>query len=562
MLDGEECSPQAEESFTCLNSLHNTRKKKNKNKRRFSDEQIRSLESIFESESKLEPRKKLKVARDLGLQPRQVAIWFQNKRARWKSKQLEQDYSILQADYNSLATRFEALKKEKQALSIQLQELNELMQKPQEESRCCRQGVVEGDCIDGESVTNSKGKSEVKPSLSLERTAHDGVGVLSDDDSSIKVEYFGMEEEEPNLLNLVEPADGSLTSTEDWGSFAAHETKEDTQIKCDRKSKTHSMIFNRNPNATNSSPIYALLRAAARSSVKVKTERERVMNDLSNTPIRDGHCYSFKPIPPLALCSPFSYSFVVHNAFFFVPLLSLSALVIAFIVWNALNYRTNGAVLLLLHSFPDSDLRLARHGQLVKITGPVSCGSLSLESSYENVSRCIYTSTLLYEYGGFGLKLSNVNKPCFRWSLVYSERFSTDFYITDKKSGIRAMVKAGSDCKVIPLIVESRLVNTTGRCRILSSHFTKWLRDRNLSAESRLLRLEEGYIKEGSSVTVIGMLHRNNDIVMIVQPPELISTGCLWRKLLLPVDVDGLILGVPELAAPMTNTNSVRHPEQ
>lgn len=120
MLDGREYSPSEGEPFGCMNTLTTTRKKRNKNKRRFSDEQIRSLESMFESETRLEPRKKLQLAKELGLQPRQVAIWFQNKRARWKSKQLERDYSILRANYNSLASRFETLKKEKQALAIQV----------------------------------------------------------------------------------------------------------------------------------------------------------------------------------------------------------------------------------------------------------------------------------------------------------------------------------------------------------------------------------------------------------------------------------------------------------
>lgn len=110
-------------AFEGMSSLPCTKKKKkNKlvNKRRFSDEQIRSLESIFKSESRLEPRKKLQLARELGLQPRQVAIWFQNKRARWKSKQLERDFSILRANYNALSSRFESLKKEKQSLITQV----------------------------------------------------------------------------------------------------------------------------------------------------------------------------------------------------------------------------------------------------------------------------------------------------------------------------------------------------------------------------------------------------------------------------------------------------------
>ncbi|XP_031258624.1 homeobox-leucine zipper protein ATHB-12-like [Pistacia vera] len=107
-----------------------TKKKKNKiNKSRFSDEQIRLLESIFESDTKLEPRKKLQLARELELQPRQVSIWFQNRRARWKSKQIEHDYKILRANYDSLASRFESLKKEKESLLSELQMVNELLGK-------------------------------------------------------------------------------------------------------------------------------------------------------------------------------------------------------------------------------------------------------------------------------------------------------------------------------------------------------------------------------------------------------------------------------------------------
>ena len=90
--------------------------RKGTNHKRFSEEQIKSLDVIFESETRLEPRKKMQLARELGLLPRQVAIWFQNKRARWKSKQLEKEYDILRANYNNLASQFEIIKKEKQAL--------------------------------------------------------------------------------------------------------------------------------------------------------------------------------------------------------------------------------------------------------------------------------------------------------------------------------------------------------------------------------------------------------------------------------------------------------------
>ncbi|KAL6651131.1 hypothetical protein ACP70R_010056 [Stipagrostis hirtigluma subsp. patula] len=95
-------------------------------KRRFTEEQIRSLESMFHAHhAKLEPREKAELARELGLQPRQVAIWFQNKRARWRSKQLEHDYAALRAKYDALHARVESLKQEKLSLTAQLHELSE-----------------------------------------------------------------------------------------------------------------------------------------------------------------------------------------------------------------------------------------------------------------------------------------------------------------------------------------------------------------------------------------------------------------------------------------------------
>lgn len=50
------------------------------------------------------------------------------------------------------------------------------------------------------------------------------------------------------------------------------------------------------------------------------------------------------------------------------------------------------------------------------------------------------------------------------------------------------------------------------------------------------------YMKEGSSLTVMGMLSRKNGVLMIVPLPEPLTTGCALRKFLLPIDVDGLVL--------------------
>jgi len=93
---------------------------KNAYKRRFTDEQIKFLEFMFESESRPESRVKQQLASELGLEPRQVAIWFQNRRARLKTKQIEKEYSILKASYDVLASSFESLKREKQSLIIQV----------------------------------------------------------------------------------------------------------------------------------------------------------------------------------------------------------------------------------------------------------------------------------------------------------------------------------------------------------------------------------------------------------------------------------------------------------
>lgn len=93
-------------------------------KRRLSVEQVKALEKNFEVENKLEPERKVKLAQELGLQPRQVAVWFQNRRARWKTKQLERDYGVLKANYDSLKQKYESLHHDNEALLKEIRELN------------------------------------------------------------------------------------------------------------------------------------------------------------------------------------------------------------------------------------------------------------------------------------------------------------------------------------------------------------------------------------------------------------------------------------------------------
>lgn len=89
-------------------------------KRRLTNEQVKSLEVNFERESKLEAERKKELAQELGLQPRQVAVWFQNRRARFKTKQLERDFYLLKHQYD-------AVRSEKDKLFAQVAKLKGLL---------------------------------------------------------------------------------------------------------------------------------------------------------------------------------------------------------------------------------------------------------------------------------------------------------------------------------------------------------------------------------------------------------------------------------------------------
>ncbi|KAJ0988568.1 hypothetical protein J5N97_006924 [Dioscorea zingiberensis] len=88
--------------------------------RRLNMEQVRTLEKNFELGNKLEPERKIQLARALGLQPRQIAIWFQNRRARWKTKQLEKDFDVLKRQFESLRSENDALQSHNKKLQAEI----------------------------------------------------------------------------------------------------------------------------------------------------------------------------------------------------------------------------------------------------------------------------------------------------------------------------------------------------------------------------------------------------------------------------------------------------------
>ncbi|KAK4399163.1 Homeobox-leucine zipper protein HOX21 [Sesamum angolense] len=73
-----------------------TRKHQTRHKKRLTQGQVRLLETNFNFSNKLDPESKSRLALELGVPPRQIAIWYQNKRAREKNHSLEADHKALQ----------------------------------------------------------------------------------------------------------------------------------------------------------------------------------------------------------------------------------------------------------------------------------------------------------------------------------------------------------------------------------------------------------------------------------------------------------------------------------
>ncbi|OMP00720.1 hypothetical protein COLO4_12429 [Corchorus olitorius] len=85
-------------------------------KLRLSKEQSLVLEETFKEHSTLNPKQKLALAKQLNLRPRQVEVWFQNRRARTKLKQTEVDCEYLKRCCENLTEENRRLQKEVQEL--------------------------------------------------------------------------------------------------------------------------------------------------------------------------------------------------------------------------------------------------------------------------------------------------------------------------------------------------------------------------------------------------------------------------------------------------------------
>ncbi|CAM0871721.1 unnamed protein product [Alopecurus aequalis] len=69
---------------------------------RLSHEQAQFLEMSFRKERKLKTPRKVQLAAELGLDTKQLAVWFQNRRARYKSELIEEEFSMLRAAHDAV----------------------------------------------------------------------------------------------------------------------------------------------------------------------------------------------------------------------------------------------------------------------------------------------------------------------------------------------------------------------------------------------------------------------------------------------------------------------------
>lgn len=78
--------------------------------------------------------------------------------------------------------------------------------------------------------------------------------------------------------------------------------------------------------------------------------------------------------------------------------------------------------------------------KLVDFLKVVTCGNHPLESSFQRVPRCVYTSTSLYEYRGWGSKPANPTHRRFTWGLRSMEVRKLINVIITKYSGFEALL--------------------------------------------------------------------------------------------------------------------------
>ncbi|XP_010537037.1 PREDICTED: homeobox-leucine zipper protein ATHB-52 [Tarenaya hassleriana] len=99
-------------------------------KKRLTQGQISVLEKSFVMNKKLEPELKHQLASQLGLPPRQVAVWFQNKRARCKTQTLELQHGAIMEKLEAALADKRRLEREVKFLQEELRKSRDQLSRP------------------------------------------------------------------------------------------------------------------------------------------------------------------------------------------------------------------------------------------------------------------------------------------------------------------------------------------------------------------------------------------------------------------------------------------------
>ncbi|RWW42766.1 hypothetical protein BHE74_00051639 [Ensete ventricosum] len=236
-----------------------------------------------------------------------------------------------------------------------------------------------------------------------------------------------------------------------------------------------------NSGPLNSSGVPHKVSGPLKSIGSVKLHNTAVVHNQAVTNLGQEEDYSFKgslPKPILwSVVLLFVMGFIaggfilgaVHNAVLLIVVLIIFGAVSSLFIWNTCFGRR--AIIGFISQYPDAELKTAKDGQYVKVTG----------------------------------------------------RNVVDFYISDFQSGLRALVKAGYGAQVTPYVDESVVFDINPENKGFSPEFLS-------------------FIKEGSTVSVMGIVRRNDNVLMIVPPSEPFSTGCQWAKCILPANLEGIVL--------------------
>ncbi|XP_071707773.1 uncharacterized protein [Rutidosis leptorrhynchoides] len=97
------------------------------NKKRLTNEQVMLLETSFNFNNKLDSTRKSQLAQELGVPARQIAIWYQNKRARWRNQSLETEHQALQHRLERVSSEKDRLEREVERLKGELEKAKEML---------------------------------------------------------------------------------------------------------------------------------------------------------------------------------------------------------------------------------------------------------------------------------------------------------------------------------------------------------------------------------------------------------------------------------------------------